>query len=254
MRRLGSILVALLVGTPAAAQYIDYNAVNVTSNLQVTMREAVAPRGNVMARGSSRSYANNTAGATTSRAAIGGGYLTRPARPGAANIAFPYRSTAELRRSAADGFIQRTTKSDPAAGKLIASEMAKHDFHRIYAGIVAPFGYRANDAADALAAYTLLGWLIATGAPDPSPAAAAAVRAQIAAGMANDQRFSDPRTRAELAEELKLLFVTLHSGWQSARREGKLRPYGDGVASMFRRFSGNDLRAMRLTEQGFVRA
>ncbi|WP_185965027.1 hypothetical protein [Glacieibacterium frigidum] len=226
------------------AQYIDYNAVNVTSNLQVLMRGAVAPGAS-----SGRAYGRPSVPDTRT----GGNYLARPAAPGMAATAFPYRSTSALRRAAADAFIQRTTKSDPAAGKAIAAQLAQHDYSRVYAGIVAPFGYRTDDAVDALAAYTLLGWLIANGAPDPSRADAAAVRAQVAAGLANDRRFSDPRTRAELAEEIKLLFVTLHAGWQSARKEGNLRPYADGVARMFQRFTGNDLRAMRLTERGFVR-
>lgn len=252
MRNTVRVLVALFVAAPAAAQYIDYNAVNVTSNLQTTMREAVAPTGS-----SGRAYGRGSPGVVPGRPRFaspsGTSYAGQPARAGSESITFPYKSTPELRRSAADGFIARTTKSDPVAGKLIADQIAQHDFNRVYSGIIAPFGYRANDAADALAAYTLLGWLIANGAPDPSRAEALAVRNQIAAGMANDQRLSNPRTRAELAEELKLLFVTLHAGWQSARREGQLKQYGNGVAAMFQRFTGDDLRAMRLTEQGFSR-
>ena len=232
MRILGLTAFAIAT-TPAAAQYIDYNAVNVTSNLQVTMREAVAPN-----RGSARPIAK----------------ATRPPIPGATRDAtdFSFRSTPELRRIAADQFIARTSKSDPAAGKLIAAQIAQQDFNRVYAGIIAPFGYHTDDAADALAAYTLLGWLIANGAPDPSRAAAAGVRRQVAANMTRDLNTSDPRKRAELAEELKLLFVTLHAGWQSARREGRLKPYGDGVAAMFNRFTGDDLRALRLTDDGFA--
>ncbi|MBC7945841.1 MAG: hypothetical protein H7X91_11400, partial [Burkholderiales bacterium] len=79
------------------------------------------------------------------------------------------------------------------------------------------------------------------------------VRAQVARSLAANATFANPHTRAELAEEMKLLFVTLHAGWQSARREGNLKPYADGVARMFQQFTGNDLRAMRLTERGFVR-
>lgn len=58
-------------------------------------------------------------------------------------------------------------------------------------------------------------------------------------------------TRAALAEELKLLFVTLHAGWQGARRGGVLQQYADGTAQLFKT-QGTDLRGLRLTEAGFV--
>ena len=175
------------------------------------------------------------------------------ARPAATATAqsFAYQSTPELRQAAATGLIERVSQSNPDAGRAIADEIARHDFSRIYAGIVRPFGYRPDDSAASLAAYTLLGWLVATGAPDPDPGSALAVRAQVAQGLGSDRRFSSPQTRAELAEEMKLLFVTLHAGWQSARREGKLQQYSDGVAAMFLK-QGTDLRALRLTDRGFV--
>lgn len=180
-------------------------------------------------------------------------YFSRPASSGGSSISFAYDSTPALRQAAADGYVERASASNAEAGRTIAREIARNDFSRIYAGIIAPFGFRSNDTADAIASYTLLGWLIATGSPDPTPGSARAVRNQVAQGLAGDPRFRDPRTRAELAEEMKLLFVTLHAGWQSARREGNLRTYSDGVAAMFKRFSGNDLRAMRLTSEGFAR-
>lgn len=179
--------------------------------------------------------------------------FTRPATADGAAIALRFTSTPALRREAANGLVERASAQNPEAGAALRDQLAKHDFPRIYAGIVKPFGYRTDDTADAVAAYTLLGWLIATGAADPSPRAAQAVRAQVAGSLSSNATFANPRTRAELAEEMKLLFVTLHAGWQSARREGNLKQYSDGVNAMFRNFTGNNLRAMRLTEQGFVR-
>ena len=192
-------------------------------------------------------------GAATRPTNVGGpAYLRNPARLDAAPLSFAYDSTPALRRAAADSYVDRVRKSNAAAGVAIADQIAKNDFSRVYAGIVQPFGYRGNDAADALAAYTLLGWLIATGAPDPTPAQARAVRTQIAQAMATNAGLSGANKRAELGENLKLLFVTLHAGWQSARREGNLNQYSDGVNGMFRKFSGNDLRALRLTDRGLV--
>ena len=147
--------------------------------------------------------------------------------------------------------ISRLSHVDPEAARAAAQQMAAHDFGQVYKGLVAPFGLRVDNAADALSAYTILGYLIATGDADPARADVAAVRAQVAAKLAASPQLSAPQTRAELGEELKLLFVTLHAGWQSARREGKLQQYSDGVAAMFLK-QGTDLRALRLTDQGFV--
>ena len=183
----------------------------------------------------------------------GTAYFKQPARIDAAPVSFAYKSTAALRQDAAASYVKRVRASDANAGRLIAAEIAKNDFSRVYAGIVKPFGYRSDDAADSLAAYTLLGWLIATGASDPTPSQARAVRIQIAQQMAKNTQLSAPAIRGELGEELKLLFVTLHAGWQSARREGNLQQYSDGVTAMFKKFTGNNLRAMQLTERGFVR-
>lgn len=53
-----------------------------------------------------------------------------------------------------------------------------------------------------------------------------------------------------MGEEIVISFITLHAGWQSARREGKLQAYSDGVAAMFEKQTGNDLRALVLTNRG----
>lgn len=191
------------------------------------------------------------------RRAAGGGMISdttsfaNPVRTDAAPVSFTYQSTAALRRTAANDYVARVAKSDSGTAQAIAAEFAKHDFARIYAGLVAPIGYRPNDAADVLAAYTLLGWLIANGVPDATPRQAAAVRSQIAQRVGGDPNFTNSSARARFGEDMKLLVVTLHAGWQSARREGNIKQYGDGVAALFQR-NDIDLRALRLTDAGFV--
>lgn len=80
-----------------------------------------------------------------------------------------------------------------------------------------------------------------------------AVRGQVAEGLAANPRFKDPATLAALAEELKISFVTLHAGWQSARREGTLPTYSDGVAALFARNGGPNLRSLTLADDGFAK-
>ena len=71
------------------------------------------------------------------------------------------------------------------------------------------------------------------------------------AALASDPRFSSPVARAKLGEEFKILFVTLHSGLQSAQREGKMQAYSNSIAQMIRAQSGRDPRARTLTDRGF---
>lgn len=52
---------------------------------------------------------------------------------------------------------------------------------------------------------------------------------------------------------MKLLYVTLHAGWQSAVKEGSTARYSDGIARIWRQQSGRDLRALSLTNAGFSR-
>lgn len=245
-----AVLAITSLKTGALAQ-IDYIGVHAQSMQTGEMYKKMFRRRDNQNNAARRSM-NQPQKRSTYATAGNSNYLA-PSRVDAVPASFLYRSTAELRKTAADAYIERATQSNPEAGKLIAAQISRNNFPKVYAGIIAPFGYRANDTADAVAAYTLLGWLIATGAPDPSPAAARAVREQVAQGLRNDKNFASARTRAELAEEMKLLFVTLHAGWQSARKEGNLKQYSDGVAAMFQRFSGNDLRTMRLTDRGLIR-
>lgn len=266
VRRLfGALLVA---GVPASGQDFDYGVRGASAMQQTIIQGAtnaniirgmydggahVGKRGIYVGRPGAREDRDRLAPGRRFAAGSQQAMFARPAAAENAAIALPYRSTPALRREAADGLVARVSAQDPQAGAALREQLARHDFPRIFAGVVQPFGYRATDTADAVAAYTLLGWLIATGAPDPSPRAAQAVRSQVAASIAGNATFADSNTRAALAEEMKLLFVTLHAGWQSARKEGNLKMYSDGVARMWTQQTGNNLRNMRLTDRGFVR-
>lgn len=173
-----------------------------------------------------------------------------PARA-TSNASFAYTSTPALARQAVDGYIARASRTEPRGAKMVAAILQRHDYRAIYRNILAGTGLRENDAADAAAMYTALGWVIANGeTSDPSPAAFRALRAQIAGRAGSNPSFS-PGRRGQLAEEMKLLVVTLHGGLQGAAREGKSREYANGVAAMFRR-ANIDLRALRMTAQGFI--
>ena len=194
-----------------------------------------------------------------------GGSVRRIARPApmfaprgggneipASNASFAYTASPAVAREALDGYIKRASRTEPEGARQLAEQLGRHDYRKIYRGLIAGTGLRENDAVDALTAYTVLGWLIVhnvSGAPDAR--GVQALRAQLAARSEGNPNFA-PGRRAALGEEFKLLFVTLHSGWQSARREGDARRYGDGVAELFRRQADLDLKGLRLTREGFA--
>jgi hypothetical protein len=179
--------------------------------------------------------------------------LSRPAQPGVAATRLTYAPTAALKKQAMAEFLDRVEKNDPKNAQATRAAFANQDYARIWQGIVAPFGLRANDTVDALTAYIVLGYLISTGAGDPPAGAVQGARAQVAALLARDPRFTTPKARASLGEEFKILFVALHGGWQSARREGNLRGYAQGVGGMFQKQSGIDFSGLVLGDGGFVR-
>ena len=166
-------------------------------------------------------------------------------------MALTYQPSDALSHKVRDGYIARASKTAPDGARQLASQLAKHDYRKIYRGLLAGTGLAENDAADAVAAYTALGWMIANNQlTDLSPRAYQALRQQIAARAPGNSSFA-PGVRAELGEEMKLLAVTLHAGWQGAQREGNLSQYSDGVAALFKR-NDIDLRALRLTNNGFA--
>ncbi|MES2462639.1 MAG: hypothetical protein V4671_18810 [Armatimonadota bacterium] len=174
--------------------------------------------------------------------------------PNSGGNRFTFTSTAATKKKAQDAYVARLTKQNPGTAKVLAEQFAAHDTDAIYRRILSRAGLHDTDAADAIAAYTVLGWMIATGSAQPSPVALRGARNQIAARLAMNSRFSDPEIRTQIGEEIKLQIVIAQAGWQSARREGNLKAYSDGVASLFVRQTGQDLRALKITNSGFAKA
>ncbi|QJU59890.1 hypothetical protein HL653_20995 [Sphingomonas sp. AP4-R1] len=242
--RVAAIALALSLGGAAAAQ--DISSTNTVGGdfAMLGLQNEVL----------NRSLGTGGAGArrpAPGRAVPQGNVFAAPARPGMATVSFRYQQSPALWQETSREFLDRAAKKDPALAKSIADEMARKDFGKIYADFVRPFGIRPDDAVDALTAYTVLGWMIATGAADPSPRQIAGVRAQIAQRASTNPTFADPRSRAKLGEEMKLLFLILKGGWESARREGNLQQFSDGVAAQFRQ-SDVDFRRLRMSDRGFV--
>jgi len=186
------------------------------------------------------------------RPSAGGGArsFATPAPAGAAR-GLPYPAPTEgFRRQQVANLLDRTARSDPRSADALRAQLARYDYASIYDGIVRPYGLAGNDAASSLAAYMLLGWMIVHEGQEPSPAGVRGVRTQ-AAEVLSAPRFAAPDIRAGSGEEFKILFVTIHAGWQAARREGTLDRYADGIARMFASGGGPDLRSATIGARGF---
>ncbi|TRW17354.1 hypothetical protein [Glacieibacterium frigidum] len=163
-----------------------------------------------------------------------------------------FRSTAASAKAAQGAFVARLGKSNPAAAKTLAVQLAKHDTTLIMRTLLSGSGLQPDDLGDVFTAYTLFSWQIANrDATDIGNATVAALRNQLTARLSADPRLLQPAMRTALGEEMKLLSVTIHAGWQSATREGRTKAYSDSIAAMFKARSGTDLRALRLTSAGF---
>lgn len=141
------------------------------------------------------------------------------------------------------------------AGRLAAA-LEKSDPVQNWSRLVGGDGLRANDMADALAAYWILNWVMANGA-DSNRSQALAVRKQVQTiliGNPAQARMGDAQ-RQEMSEILVLNFLIQHAAYDAAVRRGDRvlqRRLGDAAVARFRSEMGVDLRQLRLTDTGFV--
>lgn len=183
---------------------------------------------------------------------LAGAFAPTPPAAMPRQAALPFTSTPASRKQALEEFVARVERSDPRAAAEVGGQLSRYDATRIFAGIVRPFGLSANDLADVVTAYVVLGWMISNASPDPRPNSVRAVRARVAQELADHPQLRSPGMRSTVGEEVKILFVVLHSGMQNATRSKEVRSYSSGVRDMFRQLTGEDLRALTLTDRGFV--
>ncbi len=176
-----------------------------------------------------------------------------PATGGGAGAAgLVYSQSPDLARRAVQSYVGRLESRNPAAARVAADQFARHDYRAAYRSLTRGTGLSDSDAVDIMAAWVMLGWMIANNSlANPNPANIRGIRAQLAPALAAAPQLADTAVRADLGEEMKLHFVTLHAGWQSAQREGQLARYSDGVADLFRR-QGMDLRALSVGPSGLM--
>jgi hypothetical protein len=147
------------------------------------------------------------------------------------------------------------------AGEAGAREMegvlAKQDPTTNWLDVVGRDGLIAHDLVDAITAYWVLNWNVANRS-DNDRAQMQGVRGQVRSAVAANPALSrlDERGRQEMAETLVLNFLVQHAAFRDALRSNDQEMIGklsDAAVARFRNEARLDLRAMRLTNAGFVK-
>lgn len=177
----------------------------------------------------------------------------------AATTRLSYTSTPALRQKTVQNYVTRLRPVSPGVADAVAETFGpgKQDYGPMYRTLISGHGLRDNDAADAMAAFMLVGYMVVNDVRDDksiTPAKAQAVRAQLAPLLARNELASKPGALAQTGEEMKLQAVIVQSGWNSALRKGgdQLLGYRKGVAKLFSTQYGLDMTKFRLTDNGLV--
>lgn len=148
----------------------------------------------------------------------------------------------------------------PADAEIVRSDLARFDAPDAWSQIVSRTDFRSGDASDAMASYWILNWMIANNETADRPddrARAAAVKRQVGGIIAGNPTFAsmNDAQKQEMAEALMLNFIYQHKSFSEAARTNDSAMQGrlaDAAVARFRNEMGVDLRAIHLTDQGFV--
>ncbi len=162
--------------------------------------------------------------------------------------------TARVRRQYLD-FLAR--KVSPSSSQRAAEFFRKVDFKQAWTKQDAFDGLRNDNVAYAAAAYFALNWCIANGKDGFTPASAKALLHQfgpVIFGTAAFRRLGNAQ-RQEMAEVWQINFVAQEAGYAVARKDpALLRKMREAAVTWFKSEAKIDLNAVRLTDEGFVRA
>ncbi|PLR27287.1 hypothetical protein SGCZBJ_07770 [Caulobacter zeae] len=190
-----------------------------------------------------------------------------PARPRATTarraaagqtVSTAYRPSPQVSAKVRAQFAQHMTRqTGPEGGRKVAAAMQARDPVRNWAQLVAADGLRPGDAADALAGYWVLNWMIANRG-DNNRVQTLAVRDQVRAIMTSNPAYArlSEAQRQEFAEVLMLNFLVQQAAYVDALKRGDqaaLQRLGDAAVARFKGEMGVDLRRLRLTERGFAK-
>lgn len=242
MRRLLSALAAALVTAPVAtagvaqdfssigSQYMDYGA-------------------SMMAVGQLNNVLDNTARRRAVR--------PPPSTP-ARTLDTRYRASPAVSARVRAQFADFAARADPANADRLRQTIGRQDLLAQWEKHVAVDGLSRGDVADAMTAYWVQNWQLATRTSFVDRARVRAVRGQVTRALAANPAFArlDDAGKQEMAETFMLNFVAQGSAYSDAmaRRDQALaQRLSDAAAARLRGEMKLDPRQLRLTAAGFTR-
>lgn len=163
---------------------------------------------------------------------------------GGAEKDFSYNPAPRIRNEVLDRLVQRLKLPN-------LEQLRQLDYNQRFTQLATPYGLRPDDAADLVTAYQVWNWVMANQAPMPKPGSVAAVRRSVAKVLSqNREIYHNAGKRALLGEEMKLLVVLTHLGWQGAQQQGKTQAYSDGIQTQYQQRYGQNLRQLKLDVGG----
>ncbi|MBO2012293.1 hypothetical protein [Hymenobacter negativus] len=254
------LLSASLLASPAAHAQISNDLImsNYNATIGAVTSSAIdnASLNNVLednARSSSRR--SKVAGRTGAKAGRGSN-AGMPRATSANSAALSYNVTPALKEKTLQRYVKQLQTSSPTTAQSVATYFGpgKHDYNTVYQDVVSGYGLRANNPADALAAYLTLGWMIVNNVDDKAvtPAMVQGARAQFGPVLASNPQMT-PAVAAQAGEDMKLQLAIVHVGWQGAIKGQNLPAFRQGVATLFKKQYAMDLTAFKLNNNGFTR-
>jgi hypothetical protein len=200
---------------------------------------------------------NNVLGSTVQSGGRGQAVASTP-RP-AASVDTRYRASLVVSTRVRGQFADFVAKTDPANADRLRRTIQQRDLLGLWEKHVAIDGLRRGDVADAMTAYWVQNWQIANNISFADRAQVQAVRGQIRRSLVANPAFArlDDAGKQEMAEVFMLNFVAQGSAFSDAWAKGDKalgRRLSDAAVARFRNEMGVDLRGLRLTAQGFVKA
>jgi len=173
-------------------------------------------------------------------------------RPAAVPVsAFAYKPSMTVRQASFDALRAKVRGGDPASVRSLEQMMAQGDLIERMGPLLAPFGLRTDNLADAYALWWIVMWKASRGdGSDPDPATCAAVRGQVVALLPGQAKLADAE-KQKLAEGLLLQALLV----EAAAGQAKTPAEKQRVAGLVRRTAaplGMDFATMTLTAKGFV--
>ncbi|KAB2898832.1 MAG: hypothetical protein F9K31_09010 [Dokdonella sp.] len=145
-------------------------------------------------------------------------------------------------------------RSGAAAAERFGAHFRGRPMHGQFAIAADPYGLRKEDLVDVTTAYFTVMWMVANNAPVPAKPQVAGLQRQVRALLEGPRGVPDDMAeRQRLAESLMYKLVTMILLREDAQRTGNTPALRELAAyAQHETGKGFDLKASRLTAQGFV--